>query len=59
MDTVWGYWKVVKQVDSGRGHAVEQYDWRIWVRTGLVGVVDSQRALVKGVLVRAQWGIPS
>ena len=47
------------QVDSGRGHAMEQYDWRVWVRTGLVVVVDSQRALVKGVLVRAQWGIPS
>ena len=59
MDTVWGYWKVVKQVDSGRGHAVEQYDWSVWVRTGVVVAVDSQGALVKGVLVRAQWGTPS
>ena len=47
------------QVDSGRGHAMEQYDWRVWVRTGVVVAVDSQGALVKGVLVRAQWGNPS
>ena len=59
VDTVWGHWKVVNLADSSTGHAVEQYDWRILVKTGLVGVVDSQRALVKGLLVRAQCGVPS
>ena len=59
MNTVWGYWEGCGQVDSGRGHAVEQYDWHVWVRTGVVVVVDSQWALVEGVLVRAQWGTPS
>ena len=59
LDTVVGHWKVVNQVDSSMGHAVGQYDWRVLVRTGLVGVGDSQRALVKGLLVRAQCGVPS
>ena len=59
MNTVWRYWEGCGQVDSGRGHAVEQYDWYVWVKTGAVEAVDSQGALVKGVLVRAQWGTPS